>query len=212
MSHSLSVLEASARRRSIKSFKPDPIPSEVLDQVLEAARQAPSSWNFQPTRIVVIQSSAQKEALADVAWRQKQILEAPVTLVFVAAFRSWEETMDQILEQGRELGAWPEKVAEFVRASAPGFQAALGDKEREYGIKDAMISATHAALAAESLGLGTCYMNGWDEAGVKRVIGAEDAADLAVALVLPVGYPEVVPQNPGRLPKEKIIFTDRLTA
>lgn len=207
----LDVLEAVARRRSIKSFKPDLIPEGVLDKVLEAARQAPSSWNFQPTRIVVIRSVEQKEALAEVAWRQKQILEAPVTLVFAAAFRSWEETMDRMLEQARASGAWPEKMVEFVRSNAPGFQAALGEKEREYGIKDAMIAASFAALAAEGLGLGTCFMNGWDEAGVKRVIGAEEDPDLAIALVLPVGYPAGLPANPGRLPREMTVFTDRLS-
>ncbi|GAB4248480.1 MAG: nitroreductase family protein [Candidatus Methylacidiphilales bacterium] len=210
MNTPLTVMEAVTHRRSIKSFKPDPIPVEILDQVVEAARLAPSSWNFQPTRIVVIRSPEQKEALAEVAWRQKQILEAPVTLVFAAAVRSWEETMDRILEQARACGAWPERMIEFIRTSAPGFQAALGDKEREYAIKDAMIAATQAALAAESLGLGTCFMNGWDEAGVKRVIGASDDPDLAIALVLPVGYPEFIPQNPGRLSKDEIIFTDRL--
>ncbi|MFQ3670586.1 MAG: nitroreductase family protein [Verrucomicrobiia bacterium] len=205
----LTVLEAAARRRSIKTFKSDPIPSDLLDKVLEAARQAPSSFNLQLTRVVVIRSAEQKEALAQVAWGQKQIVQAPVTLVFASAFRAWEETMDEMLEQARSSGAWPEKMVEFVRANAPGFQAALGDREREYGVKDAMIAATHAALAAESLGLGTCFMNGWEEAGVKRVIGVGEDPDVAIAVVLPVGYPESVPPSPGRLPREKVIFEER---
>jgi len=81
-------------------------------------------------------------------------------------------------------------------------------KSREYAIKDAMIAATHTALAAESLGLSTCYMNGWVEDQVKAVIGAGD--DLAIALLLPVGYAAEPRQNPGRLPLSATVFVDRV--
>ncbi|MEM9400202.1 MAG: nitroreductase family protein, partial [Verrucomicrobiota bacterium] len=176
----LSVHESALKRRSVKSFKADPIPDDILNKIIEATIAAPSSWNFQPTRTILLKSQEQKQALADVAWGQKQIVQAPVVFVFAADIRGWENNMDQIINQAVELGAWPEKFAGFIRENAPGFQSGLGEKEREYAIKDAMISASHAALAAESLGLGTCYMNGWDEDGVKKVIGVEDEEDVAI--------------------------------
>ena len=65
-------------------------------------------------------------------------------------------------------------------------------------------------LRAESLGLSTCMMNGWSEERVKAVIGAENDPDLAIALVLPVGYCAEPRKNPGRLPFEFNVSLDRL--
>ena len=208
----LTVADSIRARRSIKSFKNDPIPEGVLQELLSLMQDAPSSWNFQPTRVVMIRSMAQKEALAAAAWGQKQILEAPVTFVFAVSIRGWEKNMGEILKLGVDSGAWPQKFADWIGENAPGFQKGLGDKEREYAIKDAIIMATTLALAAQSKGYSTCYINGWDEAKVKEIIGAEGDSDIAIALLLPIGIPNSLPKHPGRLPSAKTIFTDRISA
>ena len=208
----LTTAQAIRQRRSIKSFKADPIPESVLKELVDLMREAPSSWNFQPTRVVLIRSKEQKEALTAAAWGQKQILEAPVTFVFAVSIRGWERHMDSILKTGVDTGAWPQKFADWIRASAPGFQDSLGEKQREYAMKDAIIMATTLALAAESKGYGTCYMNGWDEKKVLEIIGLQNVEHVGVALVLPVGVPGDRPKSPGRLEASKIIFTDRIPA
>jgi len=208
----LTTAESIRARRSIKSFKNDPIPEGVLQELLSLMQDAPSSWNFQPTRVVMIRSMAQKEALAAAAWGQKQILEAPVTFVFAVSIRGWEKNMGEILKSGVSSGAWPQKFADWIGENAPGFQKGLGDKEREYAIKDAIIMATTLALAAQSKGYSNCYINGWDEAKVKEIIGAEGDSDIAIALLLPIGIPNSLPKHPGRLPSAKTIFTDRISA
>jgi len=208
----LTTAESIRARRSIKSFKNDPIPEGVLQELLSLMQDAPSSWNFQPTRVVMIRSMAQKEALAAAAWGQKQILEAPVTFVFAVSIRGWETHMGEILKTGVSSGAWPQKFADWIGENAPGFQKGLGEKEREYAIKDAMIMATTLALAAQSKGYSTCYINGWDEAKVKQIIGVDGDKNIAVALVLPVGLPNSEANHPGRLPAAKTIFTDRLSS
>jgi nitroreductase len=207
----LTVADSIRARRSIKSFKNDPIPEGVLQELLSLMQDAPSSWNFQPTRVVMIRSMAQKEALAAAAWGQKQILEAPVTFVFAVSIRGWEKNMGDILKLGVSSGAWPQKFADWIGENAPGFQKGLGDKEREYAIKDAIIMATTLALAAQSKGYSNCYINGWDEAKVKEIIGAEGDSDIAIALLLPIGLPNSLPKHPGRLPSAKTIFTDRIS-
>ncbi len=73
-----------------------------------------------------------------------------------------------------------------------------------------MIAATHLVLAAESLGLSTCFMNGWVEDKVKQVIGAADDPNLAIAVLIPVGYAAESRKNPGRLPLAYNVFGDRL--
>jgi nitroreductase len=208
----LTVADSIRARRSIKSFKNDPIPEGVLQELLSLMQDAPSSWNFQPTRVVMIRSMAQKEALAAAAWGQKQILEAPVTFVFAVSIRGWEKNMGEILKSGVSSGAWPQKFADWIGENAPGFQKGLGDKEREYAIKDAIIMATTLALAAQSKGYSNCYINGWDEAKVKEIIGVNGDNDIAIALLLPIGLPNSLPKHPGRLPSAKTIFTDRISA
>jgi nitroreductase len=208
----LTVADSIRARRSIKSFKNDPIPEGVLQELLSLMQDAPSSWNFQPTRVVMIRSMAQKEALAAAAWGQKQILEAPVTFVFAVSIRGWEKNMGEILKSGVSSGAWPQKFADWIGENAPGFQKGLGDKEREYAIKDAIIMATTLALAAQSKGYSNCYINGWDEAKVKEIIGVNGDNDIAIALLLPIGLPNSLPKHPGRLPSAKTIFTDRISS
>ncbi len=207
----LTVADSIRARRSMKSFKSDPIPEATLQELLSLMQDAPSSWNFQPTRVVMIRSMAQKEALAAAAWGQKQILEAPVTFVFAVSIRGWEKNMSEILKSGVSSGAWPQKFADWIGENAPGFQKGLGDKEREYAIKDAIIMATTLALAAQSKGYSNCYINGWDEAKVKEIIGVDGDKDIAIALLLPIGLPNSQPKHPGRLPSAKTIFTDRIS-
>ena len=106
----LTTAESIRARRSIKSFKNDPIPEGVLQELLSLMQDAPSSWNFQPTRVVMIRSMAQKEALSAAAWGQKQILEAPVTFVFSVSIRGWEKHMDRFLKQESPLKLGPKNL------------------------------------------------------------------------------------------------------
>jgi nitroreductase len=207
----LDVPSAILQRRSIKTFKPDPIEPELLKQLVELTVAAPSSFNIQDWRIILVQDEAQKAGLAAAAWNQQQIIQAPVTFVFAADPTAGEQDLTPILERGLQTGAWNEGTVNYFRNSIPQFQAGLGDKRREYAIKDAIIAATHLVLAAESLGLSTCFMNGWIEDKVKEVIGAADDPNLAIAVVIPVGYAAEPRLNPGRLPLSHNVYVDRVS-
>lgn len=206
----LSVPEAIRTRRTTKRFKPDPIPEATLKELIALTIAAPSSFNLQQWRIVVVDDPEQKAALAKASWNQAQVVTAPVTFVFAASLRGWEKTLEHTIKVASESGAWSEKTANYFRGSIPGFQNGLGEKQREYAIKDALIAATHCALAAECLGLNSCFMNGWMEEGVKEVIGAKGDPDIAIALLLPVGYGETAYAYAGRLPEEMTVFRNKL--
>ncbi|WP_017314798.1 nitroreductase family protein [Mastigocladopsis repens] len=206
----LDVPSAIHQRRSIKSFKPDPISPELLKQLVDLTVAAPSSYNIQDWRIVLVQDEAQKAALSAASWNQKQIVEAPVTFVFAADATAGEKDLTPIYDQGIQTGAWSEGTVNYFKTAIPQHQAGLGEKRREYAIKDAMIAATHLVLAAESLGLSTCFMNGWIEEKVKEVIGAADNPDIAIAVVVPVGYAAESRRDPGRLPFAYNVFVDKV--
>lgn len=208
--HPLDVPTAIVQRRSIKTFKPDPIAPDLLKQLIELTVAAPSSWNLQDWRIVVVQDTAQRQALCAAAFNQPQIIQAPVTFVFAADLAAGKKDQSPIYEQAIANGAWTESTVDYFKKAVPQFQENLGEKQREYAIKDAMIAATHLVLAAQSLGLSTCLMNGWTEEQVKEAIGAADDPDLAIAVLVPVGYAAEPRLNPGRLPLSDNVFVDRI--
>ncbi|MFE4106260.1 nitroreductase family protein [Almyronema epifaneia] len=206
----LDTAQAILQRRAIKSFKSDPIAPDMLRQLLDLTVAAPSSWNLQDWQIVMVQDEAQKAALSAAAWNQQQIVQAPVTFVFAAAPYAWKDDthMQQIYQEALNRGAWPQQTIDRFKTVIPEFQEKLGDRNREYAIKDAMIAATHMALAAEAMGLSSCFLNGWAEAQVKEVIGAGD--ELAIAVLLPIGYKAEPRKNPGRLPLSHNVFVDQI--
>ena len=206
----LDVPSAIAKRRAIKTFKTDPITPELLKQLVELTVAAPSSYNLQDWQIILVQDEAQKAALSAASFNQQQMVQAPVTFVFAADPNAGEQNLAQVIERGLETGAWNEGTVNYFKTAVPQFQAGLGEKRREYAIKDAMIAATHLVLAAESLGLSTCFMNGWIEDRVKEVIGAGDNPDLAIAVLVPVGYAAEPRLNPGRLPFSSNVSVDRI--
>ncbi len=206
----LDVATAIIQRRAIKNFKPDAIPPVLLRQLVELTIAAPSSFNLQSWRIVLVQDDAQKAALSAACWGQPQIIEAPVTVVFAADADAWKEDRTAFYETAVQLENLTPQAVEYLQNAIPQFQAALGDKNREYAVKDAMIAATHLVLAAESYSLSTCFMNGWVEDQVKTVIGAADQPSIAIAVVVPVGYAAEPRKDPGRYPLGHNVFVDRL--
>ncbi len=79
----MEVLEIIRRRRSIRRYKPDPVPEDKLRKVLEAARLAPSAANRQPWKFIVVRSPEVKEMLKE-AYPASWFISAPVIIVACA--------------------------------------------------------------------------------------------------------------------------------
>lgn len=197
-------------RRSIRRFRPEPLPDALLDELLDLAVEAPSSWNFQSRSVVAVTSPEGREALALAAGGQDQPRRAPVTLVFVAECDAWRHDLSDVYETALRRGAWSQEFADMTATDGIGFQRDLAARGlvREYAVKDAMIAASFAMLAAADAGLASSPMNGWDEAEVKKAIGADHRDDLAIALMLPVGYPAETRAHPGRRPRDRHVYAE----
>jgi nitroreductase len=91
----MDVFEAIGSRYSVRGYKADPVSDQVLGQVLEAARQAPTACNNQPFRIVVIHTKGREEALARVYGRP-WLLQAPLVVAFIAVpGEAWRRSDDK---------------------------------------------------------------------------------------------------------------------
>lgn len=219
----LDVPSAIQQRRSIRAFKPDPIEPELIKQLVEFAVSAPSVSNLQPWQIVVVQSPEKKAALVKACTdeeiselrpriyeRQKIIASAPITFVFAADLNGWNKNTVNMLELAEQNGVYTDKEVKYLKKGIPQLFEQQEDKAREWAVKDATIAATHLVLAAESLGLSSCMLCHPFEARVKEVIGASNMPDIAIAVLVAVGYAAESRKNPGRLPLSANVFIDEL--
>lgn len=79
----MNVMDAIRARRSVRKYRPDPIPSQLLERMKEALRLAPSACNYQPWTFILVQDAALKRGLAEACRNQSFIAEAPVVVVGV---------------------------------------------------------------------------------------------------------------------------------
>jgi len=80
----MDILDLIKRRRSVRSYKSDPIPQKSLEKILEAARFAPSAYNSQSLKFILVSDSKKKQELAKAANNQMFISKAPLIIVGVA--------------------------------------------------------------------------------------------------------------------------------
>lgn len=78
------VIEAIEERRSVREFKPDPIPDSIIARILECGLKAPSVGNVQPWQFWVVSRPSLKSALAEAAFGQESVEQAPVVIVVLA--------------------------------------------------------------------------------------------------------------------------------
>ena len=216
MTHSLidtplSVADAIRTRRSTRHYRPDPVPEQVLDELLNLTLAAPSSWNLQQRSIVVVTSDDGRRGLTWASNGQPHAQEAPVMLVFVAETATREGDVDEVVVAGAAADAWSAEFQAIFAGAAPEFQADLAARglAREYAVKGAMIAATHLMLAATSLGLATGPMDGWEEPKVKKVLGIDDREDLAIAVLIALGYAAEHRPSPGRHDRSRHLFGEQ---
>lgn len=202
----LSFGELLHNRRATPSFEDTAVPAEDLDRILEFAREAPSGYNFQPWRFLVLRDPRQRARLREAAFDQPKITEAPVVIVAFAPREAWKETADEILRSAAANAGGAARDPAKIKNSAFAF---LDKLDRATWLnRQVMIAFTCLMLAAEVLGWDTAPMEGFDAAAVRSALGLSE--DCEVVALLAIGRAkEPRKQHPGRLPVERIAFDDR---
>ncbi|MBI1919602.1 MAG: nitroreductase family protein [Geobacter sp.] len=200
----LRTREAIETRRSIRKFKLDPIPVDVMDALLDAARLAPSGCNAQPWRFKIVRDEETKRKLAEAAYDQPFIAEAPVVLVCCADVGAYLEGMVSGTEDLGKIGAVEERVVKIIHRAADGMKAMpIADIGPRIALNVA-ISVEHIALRALDFGLGSCWIRLINEQMVKGIFGWDD--NLYVVALLPLGYPAETPPPRKRRSVEEILL------
>src|ERR1700753_4308801 len=114
------ILDALFRRRAVKAFEPVEIPQAVREQILNAARHSPSSFNMQPYRFFWVESSSGKATAAKLCLGQVPALTASALVVAVADIGSLAATSEAQLEWMRRSGFSHAKVRGYERTAKIG--------------------------------------------------------------------------------------------
>lgn len=177
----LSVKDAVLTRRSIRKFKPQPIPQEVLEEILSLALKAPSSNNLQPWRVVVVQNPELKERLREAANNQAQVSSAPAVLVVYSDMKDTLEHVEEIFHPG-----FSEEQKQLRAANLRKAWENKSDEEREnWGKAQGFILLAFLMLIARSYGYDTVPMGGFNASKVKEILNLPP--HVAITALLPIG-------------------------
>jgi coenzyme F420-0:L-glutamate ligase/coenzyme F420-1:gamma-L-glutamate ligase len=187
------VAELIRTRRAIRRFADRPVPDELVREVLEAARWAPSPANLQPTRFIEVRDPVIKRRLQDLAVESKQL----------SAY--W----DPIFRQGGSS----ELVNDLVRPAVIGVCAdpdrSLTNVHADNGFEWAAAMAIYAMwLRAHSLGLGGVFVQHWITEKAKAILNVPLRWTFLGTFTF--GYAAEPSDGGGdRLALEELVFVDR---
>jgi nitroreductase len=199
--HDPGLFETIYTSRALRRFKPDPIPDEVLFQVMDAAIRAPSGQNKQDWRFVVVTDPETKQYLqdnAERAWRRYQ-----------PEYAQHPEKMDELPRTKRLSLRSVEHLSHHL-AGVPAiiFVCGLSGAHSTPGGSQ-FPAVQNLLLSARALGLGGSIFNLCigDRDATKKILGIPDNND--IYCVLPIGYPTDRQGPVRRKPVKDVVFMNR---
>lgn len=170
------------RRRSVRKYKPDPVPREALLRIFDAANWAPSGMNMQQWEFLVV------------GGEKKDQIGASYLKVAEVYSAGWEDTArrEQFLQFSRTFGGAPLLIVALTKASS-------NPQTRKMHLESVSAAFQNLLLAACAEGLGSCWMTGplQDEETIRRILDIPPEKEI-VALT-PIGYPDMEPPAPPRV-------------
>ena len=179
----MELIKAIKERRTIRKFKPDPVPRELLEQLIQGAMWAPSAMNEQPWKFYVLTGAA-KADLAHIAEGCIEKLDLRMQKLFNEKMRT------MVRGYFKDFGGAPAVVVVVTRMP----EERVYQRGSEYGSSAAM---QNFLLLAHEAGLGACWMTGplWVEDAVLEYLGCPGWALIGMT---PVGWPDQTPPTPPR--------------
>lgn len=179
----MNTLQTLLTHKTIRKYKSDLIPDDILDHILEAGFRASTTGNMQVYSVIVSKDANKRKELCKIHFGQKMVEQAPVLLTFCADFNRFNKWCHQ-------------------RNADPGYDNFLSFFTAAI---DALLVAQNVAVAAEAYGLGICYLGTTTYQADKLVDFFGLPAGVVPVTTLVVGYPDEEPGLTDRLPAEGLI-------
>ncbi len=210
------AIDAIFQRRAVKLFEPVDVPRDVREQILDAARHAPSSFNLQPYRFYWVATPAQKAFVAKLCMGQKPAETASALVVAVADIGSFRSTTEGQLRWMRNGNFAEEKIRDYERTAKigrilfmPGPFGLFALLKRalfrllnlwkvmgmppnsrqdwfKWATKSTSLACENLMIAAEALGLNTCPMEGFDGRRLSHFLGLSGRCH-EIVMVIAIG-------------------------
>ncbi len=202
-------------RRATGSFEPSPVQDEDLKKILQAGLEAPSGYNLQPWRFVVVRDPEQRKRLRAAAMGQPKVEEAPVVVVACGDPLGWRDgDLEEMLKLAKEHGYGGEAEHAGVRRNVTSFlggtPGSAGGIAPDLGVwvnRHVMIAFTSILLMAEALGYDTAPMEGFFEDKVKATLGIPERVRVVALLAIGRRKGEDKPYG-GRFPMGRVFFAE----
>jgi nitroreductase len=211
-----SFAEAIEERRATPSFLPDLVPEADLKEILQAGLSAPSAYNLQPWRFVVVRDPDQRARLRAAAMKQPKVQEAPVVIVACADLEGWRTgDIDELIRLAQQHGYGNEERYASIRknaaaflSSVPGTAGGISPDFAVWGNRQVMIALTTMMWMAEVLGYDTAPMEGFYEDQVKAALGIPEHARVVALLAVGHRHGEDKPFA-GRFAMQRTVFAEK---
>lgn len=191
-----SLFEVIKQRRSVRKFKPDPVPQEHVDKILQAAASAPTSGNQQPWKFIVVQDRKRIDGLRELC------IEKSIERYKMDKMPS-KEDLDQRQKRAEEY------YGDYL--SAPVYVIVLTDNNSQYpsyNHYDGPLAAANLILAARSLDYGTVFCTDSINAEItKEYFNIPD--NYTRVCITPIGVPYEWPDSPDKKELEEFIVREQ---
>jgi nitroreductase len=171
------------KRRTIRKYLAKPVEDKLLNDILLKGCRTSTTGNMQVYSIIITRDEANKEKLAPFHFNQKMITEAPVVLTFCADFNRFNKWCNE-----RKAEPGYDNFLSFITASI-----------------DALLVAQTVCIAAESSGLGICYLGTTTYMAHKIIEVLKLPIGVVPVTTVAMGWPDENPEQPDRLPLDAVI-------
>jgi nitroreductase len=176
----MNVSEAIEARRAVKAYDPEHRLSQAeIDRLMSLAMLAPTAFNIQNWRFVLVSDPDLRRQIREVAWNQAQVTDASLLIILTADLNSWNK------DPQRYWRLVDKPVQDFLVPAIDGYYRGKAQVQRDEAMRSCGIAAQTLMLAAKEMGYDTCPMDGFDFDAVGKLINLP--ADHAIAMFVVVG-------------------------
>ena len=199
----MNVSEAIGARRSVKHYDPDHVvPEQDLAELIRLTKLAPSSFNMQNYRILVVRDPEIRQQIRVAAWDQPQVTDASVLFIMCADLTS------HLADPADYWSHAPEEVQNILGPMIKPFYEGNDSLIRDEAMRSTALAGMTLMLAAKDMGYDSCPMIGFDAAKVSELINLPE--NYAIGFMIPVGKQAQPGWERGdRLPDEKVVTYDK---
>ncbi len=198
-----SIASVMRERSSVRKYKKGlRIPEHILEEIMSLAGAAPSGWNLQHWKFIVIQEEERKQRLLPIAYNQEQIVDCSAV---VAVLGDWEanNNAEKVCDAAVQAGYMTPQARDKLVHQIHHTYATDDSIDAKDGVINPSLAAMQLMLAAASLGISSCPIGGFNHEELRRELQFPDRYKPVMLITL--GYAEKTAHQTIRFPIEDIV-------